>query len=240
VTVVAARRRAGCADIETFSAHADVRTGLGASAFTLDYRGAALAYRAAASERKHAGVLRRPLPRNRRLLPITRDAITLGYEPSRLLWAALLAVGATLEAVTHPGRVIPALLAATGVYAAATLLSEPARLDVDSPDRLQVLTGRRFAHVLAEHCALPAGILLAVTGLTVIGAVLAGAAQVATLALIPAMLVPAVLVAALAAVLASAITHHSDAIAAAAAGGAFMAGAVGWLLAVVLGTRPPD
>lgn len=199
--VTAAHRRAGRADAETFAAHADVRSGLGASAFTLDYRGAALTYRAAASSRTHAGLLRRPLPRGRRLVFVTRDVITLGYEPSRLVWAALLAVGATLEALTHPGRVVPALIAAASVYAAATLLSEPARVDVDSPDRLQVLTPWRYAHVLVEHCVLPAASLLIVAGLTIVGAVAGGIAQPAALALIPALLVPAVAIAALAAVL---------------------------------------
>ncbi len=201
--VLVARRRVGRADAELFAARADVRASLGASAFTLDYRTAGLTYRAAAARRAGVGIIHLSAPRRARALLLWRDALALGYEQSRLLWASVLAVGATLEAVGHPGRLLPAALAAAAIYAAATVLSEPVRLDVDSPDRVRVLTSRPFARVLVGHAALPTAVLFVVTAATVLGTVLAGSVSAACLLLVPLLAAPSALIAALASVLAA-------------------------------------
>lgn len=201
--VVAGRRRVGCVDAEMFAAHADVRAKLGASAFTMNYRSAALVYRAAASAPTELRLLRRSLPRNRRLLVVCRDAIALGYEPFRVLCAVLLTVAATLEAATQPGLLVPALLAAAAIYLAATLLAEPARVDVDSPDRVRLLTSRPFARVLVEHSVLPVGVLLTVASLSVLGMVVTGSAVPLALLVIPVLVVPGVAIASLGSVLAA-------------------------------------
>jgi len=195
-STIVALRRAGAAGAEIFLARAETRSGLTASAFSLDYRGAALTYRSALPARvgRRARV---PRPRSPRLVVLWRDALALVGEPSRFAWATLFASAATVEALTHPGRPVPAGIAAVGLYFAASLLCEPLRLDVDAPDTGALLLTWPFARLLLAHCALPALALFAVTGTAIIGTVVAGAAGAGALALIPTVLAPVVFVAVL-------------------------------------------
>ncbi len=195
-TTTLARRRAGAAGVEVFLARAETRSGLTASAFSLDYRGAALTYRSALPARfgRRARV---PRPRQSRLVVLWRDALGLLREPSRLAWATLFASAATVEALTHPGRVIPAGIAAIALYFAASLLCERLRLDVDAPDTGALLLSWPFARLLLAHCALPALALFAVTGTAIVATVVAGAAGAGSLGLIPSVLAPIVVVAVL-------------------------------------------
>jgi hypothetical protein len=195
-----ALRRAGAAGAEVFLARAETRSGLAASAFSLDYRGAALTYRSALPTRMGPRA-RVPRPRAPRLAVLWRDAVGLLREPSRLAWATLLASAATVEALTHPGRPIPAGIAAVVLYFAASLLCEPLRLDVDAPDTGALLMSLPVARLLLAHCALPALALFAVTGTAIVAAVVAGAAGAGALALIPTLLAPVVMAAVLCAAL---------------------------------------
>jgi len=199
-STILALRRAGAAGAEVFLARAETRSGLAASAFSLDYRAAALAYRSALPTRM-GWQARVPRPRAPRLAVLWRDATGLLREPSRFGWATLFASAATVEALTHPGRAIPAGVAAVALYFAASFLCEPLRVDVDAPDTSALLLSWPFGRLLLAHCALPALALFAVTGITIVATVVAGAAGAGALALIPTVLAPIVVVAVLSAAL---------------------------------------
>jgi len=197
---ILAVRRTGAAGAEVFLARAETRSGLAASAFSLDYRGATLTYRSALPARMGREA-RVPRPRAPRLAVLWRDALGLLRELSRLGWATLFASAATVEALTHPGRVIPAGVAAVALYFAASFLCEPLRIDIDAPDTSALLLSWPFARLLLAHCALPALALFAVTATTIVATVAAGAAGAGALALIPTVLAPIVIVAVLCAAL---------------------------------------
>jgi hypothetical protein len=199
---VCARRRAGAATAEQFVARAETRSGLTASAFSLDYRSAALTYRAARSVEAGRGArLRRPS--RPRLVVIWRDALALIRDRSRVGWAVAIGAAGTLEVLSHPGRTVPAALSAAALYFAASLLCEPLRIDVDTPDTSAVLISWPFARLLVAHCVLPAAGLFAVSALTIAGATLAGVAAPAALALIPTVAVPVIATAVLCTALAT-------------------------------------
>jgi hypothetical protein len=194
-----ARRLAGASSVESFLTRAGARSALAAGVYTLNYRGAALAYRAAQPTRSgpRTGVSGRwqlvvPRPRRAALAILWRDTVAITRNPSRFAWAAGLAAAATLEALTHPGRLLPAGLAATGIYFAAALLIEPLRVDVDYPERSALLLSWGFARVLRAHCVLPLVTLVVTTALTILVAVGVGLAGPALLLLIPTLLLPLV------------------------------------------------
>jgi hypothetical protein len=201
VTVLA-RRRAGAAGAEVFLARAETRSGLTASAFTLDYRSAALTYRSALPARV-ARRTRLPRPVQPGRVVLWRDALAALREPSRLGWAMLLAAVASVEALTHPGQALPAAVAAVLLYFAASLLCEPLRTDVDAPDTSALLLSWPFARVLLAHCVLPVFVMFGLGAVTIVAVVLAGAAGAGTLILIPTVLAPVVVTAVLCAALAA-------------------------------------
>lgn len=199
---VLARRRAGAVGAEAFLARAETRSGLTASAFTLDYRAAALTYRSALPARV-ARRARVPRPARPQRVVLWRDALALLREPSRLGWATLLGVAATVEGLTHPGRTLPAAVAAVLLYFAASLLCEPLRIDVDAPDTSALLLSWPFARVLLAHCALPILVLFGLTATTIVAVVLAGAAGAGALVVIPTVLAPVIVTVVLCAALAA-------------------------------------
>jgi hypothetical protein len=201
--VVIARRRSGSPTAEQLLTRAETRAGLTASAYSLDYRSAALTYRSALPG---TGAVR--LPRVRRpsrsgLVVLWRDSLALLREPARVGWAALLGGAGMYEILVHPGRVVPAGVGAVALYFAASLLCEPLRVDVDQPDRSELLLSWPFARVLVAHCVLPTLAMFAIGAVTIAGAVVAGAVDVGALALIPTLLVPVVAIAVLCAALAA-------------------------------------
>jgi len=198
--VVWALSRAGASSVEMFAVRAGTRSALSASAWTLNYRSAALSYRAAQPALARLGVRIRPPVRARRAV-VWRDAIGLARDPSRVAWATLLGAGATVEALTHPGSALPAGLTTAGLYFAAGLLSEPLRVDVDYPERSAVLLSWTFARVLLAHCVVPALTLSAITTLTVLVTVALGVAGAGVLVLIPTLLAGVVATAVLASAL---------------------------------------
>jgi hypothetical protein len=184
---------------KAFLARAETRSGLTASAFTLDYRTATLTYRSALPARV-ARRARVPRPVRPRSVVLWRDALAMLREPSRLGWAMLLGTAAAVEALTHPGQAPPAAVAVVLLYFAASLLCEPLRVDVDAPDRSALLLSWPFARVLLAHCALPIVILFGLAATTTVGVVLAGAAA---LILIPTVLAPVIVTAVLCGALAA-------------------------------------
>lgn len=201
--VMWARARAGAASIEAFQVRAGTRSALAASAFTLDYRGAALAYRAAQASDASAARPRIPLPASPRAAVAWRDATGLVRDPARVGWAALAGAAATLLALSHPGSVAIAGVVAAAAYLTATLLCEPLRIDVDDPDRSAVLLSLPFWRVLLAHCLVPVVVLWAIAAATIAAAVAAGVAGVGALLLIATVVAPLAAVAVLAAALAS-------------------------------------
>ena len=188
---LAAVRAAGDAASERFLAQAETRSRITASAVLLDYRSARLAHRAATAG-TGPGVSRRWLRRPARpgAVVLWRDVIALTRAPARLVWAGALAAAATVEATTHPGRPLPAGLAAVTLYFAAGALLEPLRIDIDDPDKSRLLLSWPFARVLVAHCVLPVITLVIVTGLALAACVAFGSAGAGVLALIPTLLVP--------------------------------------------------
>lgn len=201
--VVIARRRSGSATAERFLTRAETRAGLTASAYTLDYRGAALTYRAALPGTGAARLPRVRRPSRSGLAVLWRDSLALLRARARVGWAALLGAAGTYEILVHPGRVVPAGVGAAALYFAASLLCEPLRVDVDQPDRSELLLSRPFARVLVAHTVLPVLAMFAIGTATIAGAVVAGAVGVGALALIPAVLGPVVAIAVLCAALAA-------------------------------------
>jgi hypothetical protein len=202
--VALARRRIEGPRAVTFLERARVRSGITTAAFVLDYRGVALVRRAAAGAgRRPAAGSWIPRPHAPAAAIPWRDVLALVRDRSRAGWAALVAAAAVAETVTHPGRGLPAAVAALGLYGAAALLCEPLRAEVDHPDRGAVLLSRTFAQLLIGHCATPALVLGAVAVGTLGALVGIGVAGPATLALAPTLLVACIAVAVLCAALAT-------------------------------------
>jgi hypothetical protein len=197
-----ALRRAGASSIEMFAVRAGTRSALTASAWTLNYRAAAISYRTAQPRGLGSRIRISPPVRPQRAIA-WRDALGLLRDRSRVGWATLLGAGAVIEALTHPGHVLPAGLAAVGLYFAASLLCEPLRVDIDDPDRSAILLSWTFARVLLAHCVLPGLTLFAITAGAVLVSVALGLAGAGALILIPTLAIPVVAVAVLAAALAA-------------------------------------
>jgi hypothetical protein len=212
--VVAARRRVRDARAVVFLERAEVRTGMATAGFVLDYRGVAQhrrgAGRGAAGSGGVGGVrgrasrrLRIPRPRSPRLAIPWRDALTGLRAPARSGAAALVTAACIVEAVTHPGRGLPAAVCAVGFYAAAALVSEPLRDEVDHPDRGAVLLSRRFGSLLLSHCVVPFAVLFISGAVTTIVLWGVGTVQPLVLLTIPTLLPAAAWLAVLGAALAT-------------------------------------
>src|SRR6266508_2146647 len=128
---LAAWSRAGAITTEELARRATARTGLAASLYSLDARGAAQARRRA--NRTLLGVrrvrLRRP---RRRLLAIPwRDALALLRAPARLGWALVLGGAGVVAVAAEPDRRAVVAAAAVAGYLAAAQLIEPLRAEAD-------------------------------------------------------------------------------------------------------------
>lgn len=203
-----ALRYAGSAPTERFLAQAETRSRIAAAAITLDYRSAGLARRAATGRGPSSLTgwwlrLRPRRPQSSARAVLWRDALAMLRTPARVAWAAALCGAGTLEALSHPGRPIPAGLASIAIYFAAAALLEPLRVDVDAPEKSRLLLGWQFGRVLVAHCVLPGITLMILASITIAVTVCVGRTGAWTLALIPTLLAPllccAVLCAALAA-----------------------------------------
>lgn len=193
-TVVAARRRVAGARAVVFLRRAEVRTGMATAAFVLDYRGVALHRRGAGvadagrARRLWARLLVVPRPRSARLAIPWRDAVAGVRAPARSGAAGLITAACITEAVTHPGRGLPAAVCALGFYAAAALACEPLRDEVDHPDRGVVLLSRRFGALLLSHCVVPFLVVFVSGAVTIAVLFAAGVAGPLVLLTIPTLL----------------------------------------------------
>lgn len=192
--VVLARRRVAHARALVFLERAEVRTGMATAAFVLDYRGVALHRRGAGARdvgRVRALLARAlviPRPRSPRLAIPWRDAVAGVRAPARSGAAALVTAACITEAATHPGRGLPAALCALGFYAAAALVLEPLRDEVDHPDRGVILLSRRFGSLLLAHCLVPVVVVFVSGAVTILGLWAVGVVGSLTLLAIPTLL----------------------------------------------------
>ncbi len=190
-----ALRYAGSAPTERFLAQAETRSRIAAAAITLDYRSAGLARREATGRGPSSLTgwwlgLRPRRPRSSARAVLWRDALAMLRTPARVAWAAALCAAGTLEALSHPGRPIPAGLAAIAIYFAAAALLEPLRVEVDAPEKSRLLLGWQFGRVLVAHCVLPGITLMILASITIAVTVCVGGTGAWTLAVIPTLLAP--------------------------------------------------
>jgi hypothetical protein len=172
--VLMAWRRAGAITTEELARRAAARTGLAASAFNLDARGAAQARRGA--NRALLGVRRVRLrrPRWRALAIPWRDTLSLLRAPARLGWALVLVGAGVLAVAAQPDRRAVTAAAVLAGYLAAGQLLEPLRAEADQPDASRQLP-IAWGDLMLLHCVIP------VAGLTVIAWLGVGVAWVAGL-----------------------------------------------------------
>ncbi len=159
---LAAWSRAGAITTEELARRATARTGLAASLYSLDARGAAQARRRA--NRTLLGVRRVRLRRPRqRLLAIPwRDALALLRAPARLGWALVLAGAGVVAVAAEPDRRAVVAAGAVAGYLAAAQLIEPLRAEADQPDASRQLP-LAWGDLLLLHCVVPT-LALAVVG----------------------------------------------------------------------------
>lgn len=146
--------RAGAITTEELARRATARTGLAASLYSLDARGAALARRRA--NRTLLGVRRVRLrrPRWRWLAIPWRDALALLRAPARLGWAVVLAGASVLAVASEPDRRAVIAAAVLAGYLAAAQLIESLRAEADQPDASRQLP-LAWGDLLVLHCVVP-------------------------------------------------------------------------------------
>jgi hypothetical protein len=146
--------RAGAITTEELARRATARTGLAASLYNLDARGAAQARRRA--NRTLLGVRRVRLrrPRRRWLAIPWRDALALLRAPARLGWALVLTGAGVVAVAAEPDRRAVAAAAVLAGYLAAAQLIEPLRAEADQPDASRQLP-LAWGDLLLFHCAVP-------------------------------------------------------------------------------------
>ena len=133
-------------------------------------------------------------PRRAGLAILWRDAASALRAPGRTLTGAAVAAASAGLAVAAAHHAATALLAALGIYLAASTLLEPLRLEVDQPNASQVLLTRPFGRVLLGHIAFPLAVVVpaaAVAG-TVVAATGAIGARAGALAIIAVAVSPAI------------------------------------------------
>ncbi len=173
--LAAGQRAAAGVPAAALRARARTLGAMSAAALSMNTRGVATAYGAAASQPRRAR-LRLPPPRRRQFVLLWRDLLALARAPARLAAAvalAWLAVG-LIAAASH-GRSVSLLPVGCGLtlgYLAAAWLCEGARLDADDPRRSAQLPFR-FESLAWWHAAVPCLVLLAAAGLPVAAASLA-------------------------------------------------------------------
>jgi hypothetical protein len=166
--------RAGAITTEELARRATARSGLAASVYSLDARGAAQARRRA--NRTLLGVRRVRLrrPRRRWLAIPWRDTLALLRAPARLGWALVLVGAGVLAVAAQPDRRAVTAAAVLAGYLAAGQLLEPLRAEADQPDASRQLP-IAWGDLLLLHCVVPTA------ALTVIGVLGTGVAWVAGL-----------------------------------------------------------
>jgi hypothetical protein len=181
--------RAGAITTEELARRASARTGLAASLYSLDARGAAQARRRA--NRTLLGVRRVRLrrPRRRWLAIPWRDTLALLRAPARLGWALVLVGAGVVAVAAEPDRRAVIAAAVLAGYLAAAQLIEPLRAEADQPDASRQLP-LAWGDLLLLHCVVPtlalAGAGVLATGVAWLAGLLEGPAPwVALVASLP-------------------------------------------------------
>jgi Family of unknown function (DUF6297) len=146
--------RAGAISTEELARRATARSGLAASLYSLDARGAAQARRRA--NRTLLGVRRVRLrrPRRRWLAIPWRDTLALLRAPARMGWALVLVGAGVVAVAAEPDRRAVIAAAVLAGYLAAAQLIEPLRAEADQPDASRQLP-LAWGDLLLLHCVVP-------------------------------------------------------------------------------------
>src|SRR6266540_1048145 len=172
-SITIAWRSAGSAPTEELARRAGVRSGLVATLYFADVRGAALLVRRSGESLLGMRRIRIRRPRSRRLAVLWRDALSILRSPGRFGWALLLTGAGVLAVAAAPDRRAVVAAGVLAGYLAAARLCEPIRLEADQPDAHYVLPWR-WGDLLLLHCAVPVLSLTALGALAVTVASLVG------------------------------------------------------------------
>jgi hypothetical protein len=173
--LAAGQRAAAGVPAAALRARARTLGAMSTAALSMNTRGVAVAYGAAASRPRRAR-FHLPPPRRRQLVLPWRDLLALARAPARLAAAVLLAwLAVGLIAAASHGRSVSLLPVGCALilgYLAAAWLCEGARLDADDPRRSAQLPFR-FGSLAWWHAVVPVLVLLVAAGLPVAAACLA-------------------------------------------------------------------
>jgi hypothetical protein len=161
--VIAAWQTAARVTLEELERRAGTRTGLGASLFMADPRGAALLRHEAVRGLLGVRRLRLHHPRHRWLAVPWRDALSLLRAPGRVGWALVLCGGGVLTVAAAPDHRLLAAGAVVAAYLGAAQLVEPVRGEADQPDASRQLPWR-WGNLILLHTVTPI-LTLSVAGL---------------------------------------------------------------------------
>ena len=187
--VVAAWRTAARVALEELERRAGTRSGLGASLFMADPRGAALLRHQAVRGLVGARRLGLRHPRRRWLALPWRDGLSLLRAPGRVGWALVLCGSGALAVAVAPGRRLLAAGAVMVAYLGAARLVEPLRGEADQPDASRQLPWR-WGDLILLHTVTPILVFTAI-GLAVTAALaLAGLVPVPSLGMAAAACLP--------------------------------------------------
>jgi len=187
--VVAAWRTAARVALEELERRAGTRSGLGASLFMADPRGAALLRHQAVRGLVGARRLGLRHPRRRWLALPWRDGLNLLRAPGRVGWALVLCGSGALAVAVQPSRRLLAAGAVVVAYLGAARLVEPLRGEADQPDASRQLPWR-WGDLILLHTVTPILVFTAI-GLAVTAALaLAGLVPVPSLGMAAAACLP--------------------------------------------------
>ena len=187
--VVAAWRTAARVALEELERRAGTRSGLGASLFMADPRGAALLRHQAVRGLVGARRLGLRHPRRRWLALPWRDGLSLLRAPGRVGWALVLCGSGALAVAVQPSRRLLAAGAVVVAYLGAARLVEPLRGEADQPDASRQLPWR-WGDLILLHTVTPILVFTAI-GLAVTAALaLAGLVPVPSLGMAAAACLP--------------------------------------------------
>ena len=190
VVVAFAWRRRGMGESERFARRAEGRAQLQASLMSFDARTSRLALASVALRSGVSGRggglrwLRRRLSaadarwlggrRAGELAVVWRNALVATELPQRVVQTALLAGGGAAFVLVDVGRAAGVIVGAVLIYAGASRLLEPMRIELDAPSRGSVFLGIRAGRALLAHMIVPALVVSVSVAVCAVGLAAAG------------------------------------------------------------------
>ena len=174
LAVVLAVARCGRCPTERHLLRAEARGGAVAAIYSLNARYVGRSMAAVNASAVAGGATRLRTPRSPRLAVAWRDAEAARGTPQRLFQALALAAGGAAVCLLDARHPVAVAAGAFAIYAAASLLLEPLRSEIDTPSRARVLLLAPLARVLAEHAIVPALAILVATVVAAAGCAAAG------------------------------------------------------------------